>query len=192
MKLRNVTSGHSLARKLMLKVARVMFGAELPDVLRVAFYRPNFFGKPIVALENAVLRGQSDWSVGERELFAAFVSVKNKCRFCMDAHTAVAGRVLGHEVVDAIMADLPTAPIRAPARAMLVFLDKLTITPEDVTADDIRALRTEGIRDDAIVDGIYICMIFCVMNRVADAFGYEIMTPKQIEQTGKFLLRYGY
>jgi AhpD family alkylhydroperoxidase len=27
------------------------------------------------------MRGPSDWSVGERELFAAFVSNLNQCRF---------------------------------------------------------------------------------------------------------------
>jgi hypothetical protein len=44
-------------------------------------YRPEFFGKPYGDLVHLLLRGPSDWSVGERELFAAFTSHLNTCRF---------------------------------------------------------------------------------------------------------------
>ena len=37
-----------------------------------------------------MLRGPSDWTVGERELIAAFVSNLNQCRFCTTSHGAVA------------------------------------------------------------------------------------------------------
>jgi len=51
------------------------------DVVKIMLYRPEFFGKPYAALTHAVMRGPSSWSVGERELFAAFTSHKNACQF---------------------------------------------------------------------------------------------------------------
>jgi hypothetical protein len=39
------------------------------------------FGQPFSVYLQEVLRGPSDWSIGERELFAAFVSKKNQCAY---------------------------------------------------------------------------------------------------------------
>jgi hypothetical protein len=51
------------------------------DVVKTLLYRPEFFGDTMSALFQAALRGPSVWSVGQRELFAAFVSQLNRCRF---------------------------------------------------------------------------------------------------------------
>ncbi len=51
------------------------------DVVRTMAYRPELFGAPFSAYLQAVMRGPSAWSVGERELFAAFVSRTNRCSY---------------------------------------------------------------------------------------------------------------
>ena len=51
------------------------------DVVRTLVYRSELFGRPFSAALQRVMRGPSDWSVGERELFAAFVSAQNQCPF---------------------------------------------------------------------------------------------------------------
>ena len=56
-------------------------GAEGFDVLKVMTYRPEFFGKAFCDLAHVVMRGPSDWGVGERELFGAFTSSLNRCAF---------------------------------------------------------------------------------------------------------------
>lgn len=58
-----------------------MSGYRAPDVIRTLRYRSPFFGAHHGAHTHAVMRGPSAWSVGERELFAAFVSNLNRCRF---------------------------------------------------------------------------------------------------------------
>lgn len=52
-----------------------------PDVVRALAYRPELFGAPFSTAIDTLLRGPSDWTIGERELFAAFVSRQNKCPF---------------------------------------------------------------------------------------------------------------
>jgi hypothetical protein len=81
MRLSNVERGDGLAPRLIYKVIRVMSGFRAPDVVRTVFYRKKFFGTPHSRHTQAVMRGPSDWSVGEREMFAAYVSDLNKCRF---------------------------------------------------------------------------------------------------------------
>ena len=51
------------------------------DVGRMLMYRRDLFGRPFSEALQAVMRGPSEWSVGERELFAAFVSAQNQCPF---------------------------------------------------------------------------------------------------------------
>ena len=81
MRLPRVAHGHTMGQKLMLGLVRLLSGFRAPDVVRTIFFRRDFFGTPFSALVQATLRGPSEWSVGERELFACFVSERNKCRF---------------------------------------------------------------------------------------------------------------
>jgi hypothetical protein len=81
MRIAKLEHGHSLGRKLILFAARLMMGAKPPDVVRTLFYRPQFFGDHQSAWTNQVMRGPSEWTIGERELFAAFTSKLNQCLF---------------------------------------------------------------------------------------------------------------
>jgi hypothetical protein len=80
-RLDQVAHGHRWYQKLMLKVMPLMTGFGVPDVVRMLLYRNDFFGKPYNKLLNGVMRGPSEWRVGERELFAAFVSRQNHCSY---------------------------------------------------------------------------------------------------------------
>jgi hypothetical protein len=81
MRLRRVEHGHRLKEKLILGVIRVINRRRAPDILRTLFYRPEFLGRPMSEWTQAVMRGASEWSVAERELFAAFTSKLNQCVF---------------------------------------------------------------------------------------------------------------
>jgi hypothetical protein len=50
-------------------------------VLKTLQYRRDLFGEPFSDVLDVALRGPSEWSAGERELFAAFVSSLNQCLF---------------------------------------------------------------------------------------------------------------
>ncbi len=81
MRLRRLRSGHALVGKFKLMMMHALSRRRPPDVVRALLYRPAFFGKAMNQLFQAVMRGPSAWTIGERELMAAFVSSLNRCRF---------------------------------------------------------------------------------------------------------------
>jgi len=60
---------------------RAYAGEPAVDVVKALHYRPELFGRPFSAAVDEAMRGPSDWSPGQRELFAAFVSSRNQCLF---------------------------------------------------------------------------------------------------------------
>jgi hypothetical protein len=80
-RLSNVERGDGLLARLLYAFVRAVSGFRAPDVIRTLRYRRHLFGLPHSAHTQAVMRGPSEWSVGERELFAAFVSRMNQCHF---------------------------------------------------------------------------------------------------------------
>jgi len=81
MRVHAVEHRHRLRQKLMLGLIRLISGRRVPDVVKTLMYRPEFFGRAQCEWTQAVMRGPSDWSIGERELFAAFTSKLNQCVF---------------------------------------------------------------------------------------------------------------
>ena len=81
MRLTQVATGHRLKERFKLAMIKLFSRHEPEDVVKTLMYRPEFWGKPHCDLTQAVMRGPSSWSVGEREVFAAFVSKLNQCPF---------------------------------------------------------------------------------------------------------------
>jgi hypothetical protein len=76
-----VDRGHAPAEAAMLGEIRERTGNEPLGVIKTLLYRPELFGFPFSEELDRVMRGPSDWSAGERELFAAFTSRLNQCLF---------------------------------------------------------------------------------------------------------------
>lgn len=81
MRLEILNSGHALKTKAMFAVMRLVSRQKVPDVVKTLTYRPDFFGNPLNECFQEAMRGPSVWSVGDRELMAAYVSKVNECEF---------------------------------------------------------------------------------------------------------------
>ena len=81
MRLSVVDGGHGPAEAAVLDVIRERSGAEPLGVVKTIYYRPELFGRPFSDALDEAMRGPSEWTAGERELFAAFTSLLNQCPF---------------------------------------------------------------------------------------------------------------
>jgi hypothetical protein len=81
MRLAILDSGHGFGTKVLLAFIRAVSRQPVPDVVKLNHYRADFYGKPMTAVVQEAMRGPSAWSVGDRELMAAFVSKMNECEF---------------------------------------------------------------------------------------------------------------
>jgi uncharacterized peroxidase-related enzyme len=192
MRLQILDTHYSLGTKALFALIRLVSRQPVPDAARIVFYRPDFYGTPMKLFTHAAMRGPSTWSIGDRELMAAFVSKVNESAFCVGAHTATAAGAYHDEAkVAAALSDLETAPIEEPLRATLRMLRKLT-REGVVTADDMRAVLVAGVSRQQIEDALAVCCSFNTTNRLADAFGFSMLDPSGFEAGAKFLLSRGY
>lgn len=81
MRLAVVDEGHATPEAAMLSAIREGTGAEPLGVIKTLLYRPKLFGEPFSEALDAAMRGPSEWSPGERELFAGFTSLLRQCPF---------------------------------------------------------------------------------------------------------------
>ena len=94
--------------------------------------------------------------------------------------------------MQATLADWRTAPIDDRLRVMLGFIEKLTLTPDVLTAQDARTLRSAGVSASAIEDAIHVCALFSVYDRLADSLEFDIPDEKGFAQSASMLLKRGY
>lgn len=198
MRIRSVFDNASFATKLKTCLITLAMGgrANLPEILPLFMYRPAFFGRSFRSYVQHVLRGPSWWSVGEREVIAAYVSQANACRFCLESHRAVAEEALAgtpsEGAVEQVLKDPTQGALRAELKAVLPLVEKLTRAPQDVTATDVDAVRAAGVPEHAIEEAMHVVSSFSMINRVADSLGFSIPPPAAMKKSGKRLFTRGY
>jgi len=192
MRLEVLNRGYGPATKMLFAVIRLVSRQPVPDAAKLAFYRPDFYGARAKEFTHEAMRGPSAWSVGDRELMAAYVSQANECAFCIGAHTATAGQAYqdGPKVA-AVLADLESAPVEEPLRATLRMLGKLTADGK-LTAEDMREVLAAGVSPQQVEDALAVCAAFNTTGRLADAFGFQVLSPDGFEAGAKYLLKRGY
>ena len=92
----------------------------------------------------------------------------------------------------AVLKDWRTAPVNERLRSTLGFLEKVTLSPAEVSSEDINALRAAGVSDRAIEEALYVCFAFNVMDRLADAFNFDLPTAQGLRRYGRLSQWLGY
>ena len=160
MRLSILSRGHRRPHKVALALLRVIGRGDPDPVLKMVFYRPEFFGGPWMRLVESTMRGPSEWTPAERELFAAFVSRLNACPFCQGVHGGIATLLLrpGADLA-ALEAwrDRDFDPKLAEAFELLE-------TGRAETASSSRA---------QLEDALYVGFVFDTVNRLANAFDFQ-------------------
>jgi alkylhydroperoxidase family enzyme len=91
-----------------------------------------------------------------------------------------------------VLEDVESAPIDSRLKAMLRFLEKMTLRPEEMLPSDGAALRAAGISNEAAKDAIGVALAFNLIDRLADSFAFEIPPDAYFRGSAPRLLKRGY
>jgi len=80
MRLAALTKPMHLRQRVRYALANI-WGRRIPGPILALSYRRNACGRHLARCVQEALRGAREWSVGEIEIFAAFVSKLNRCEF---------------------------------------------------------------------------------------------------------------
>jgi len=130
--------------------------------------------RPLLEYHEILLRGESPFSAGERELIAAYVSGLNNCNYCHAVHSQTAVALgISADSISNLISNPQNADIDAQMEPVLAFVRKLTLSPGKITAADVDPIFAVGWNDRALHDATAICALFNLMNRLVNGLGVE-------------------
>ena len=91
-----------------------------------------------------------------------------------------------------VLEDFESAPIDKKMKEMLRFLEKMTLRPEELSAEDSQPLREVGLSDAAITDAIGVAFVFNLIDRLADSFAFEVPPADFFARGAPMMLKRGY
>ncbi len=120
----------------------------------------------------AVMRGPSAFTPGQRELIAGYVSGVNACDYCHGGHTAVAVAFgFAGDLMPKLLDDVDSAPIGDNMKPVLNYVRNLTLTPSRMVQADADAVLAAGWDEGALHDAVAVCCYFNFMNRLVLGHG---------------------
>jgi uncharacterized peroxidase-related enzyme len=115
----------------------------------------------------------------ERELAAVIASMVNGCLYCASVHSRRFADVARKpHVMEALFAEGLGAELEPRLRAVADFAEKLSRSPQEMTASDLAPLRKAGLDDLQILDLIHATAMFADANRLMQTLG-EAVPPAQ-------------
>jgi len=139
-----------------------------------------------------IMKNLSPFSKETRELLFAYTSDLNQCSLTYDYHKAASvASGLDESVFADLKTDINSAKIDDKVKPILIFIKKLTLTPDNITQADAQQIFDAGWDEHAYFDSVCICAIMNCMNRFVTALSIDVNSPG-INPTDKMLLTLGY
>ncbi len=147
---------------------------ELDHIIRVHSLNPRSM-EGHVRYYGHIVKGPSPLSRAQREMIAVAVSAANDCHYCVNHHGASLREIAGDAALPRALARNPDdAELEPVDRAVVDHALKMTREVGSLEEDDVGALRTAGLSDEAILDVCQVAAYFNYVNRMALALGVEL------------------
>lgn len=139
-----------------------------------------------------LMRGDSPFTMAERELIAGFVSGVNACQFCHGVHSQMAIAMgFADDTFATLMDDVDAADVDDKIKPVLKYVKKLTLTPSRMLQTDAEAVFAAGWDERALHDAIAVCAMFNFMNRMLEGHGVH-GDPATFAERGRLKAKKGY
>ena len=91
-----------------------------------------------------------------------------------------------------MVTDWRSAPLRPELAATLIFLEKLTLRPDELGSTDVEAARATGVSNQALREASTVCALFSMIVRLADSLGWDVPSPESLRTRAPAMLEGGY
>jgi len=127
-------------------------------------------------LNEAIMRGPSPFTGGERELIAVYVLALNGCEYCCSSYTPVAGAFgISEGLVGGLVYNFDAAAVDDGRRAALAYAGKLTTSHNGLSEDDV----------------VMVTAMLHMANNVIHGFGTPDQSPERLAMATKRLHKVG-
>ena len=128
----------------------------------------------LMVFHDELLRGESDLTVAQRELIAAYVSALNDCGFCFQAHRVYSALYgIDVELFDGLVEDVDTSDLDEKLKPLFRYVRKLTLNPARVVQEDVDQVLDAGWSEEALHDAVLVVGLFNLMNRILFGHGVD-------------------
>jgi uncharacterized peroxidase-related enzyme len=149
---------------------------SLPNLELIGLFK-NFHGRgirPLLEYHDAILRSDSELSVGDRELIAAYVSSINGCHYCFSAHRDHAKAWgIDADVFGDLLVNTDHASLSEKQRVALEFARKLTVDPKSLDEAAAGSVYAAGYSEAGFFDIISVTALYNFMNRILEGAGIK-------------------
>ena len=140
----------------------------IPNVFLVLARRPEEF-RAFFAYHDALMDKPGNLSKAEREMIVVATSNVNQCQYCVVAHGAILRiRAKDPLIADQVAINYRKADISDRQKAMLDFAMQVSQSAQEVSEDDIAALKAHGFDEEDVWDIAAIAAFFGLSNRLAN------------------------
>ena len=149
---------------------------SIPDLELIGLFRkfPERGIRPLLEYHDAILRQDSELSVGERELIAAYVSALNDCHYCFSAHRDHAKAWgIDPEIFGEMKIEVDHEAFPERMRPVLTFVLRLTVDPAGVDMAAAQAVYHVGFSEEGLFDIISVTALYNFMNRILEGAGIK-------------------
>ena len=150
------------------------FGTDVPsNWFTSQGERPDLLAANWDFAQKLMMTGQLPATV--KQMIIVMISTHNDCPYCRVAHTqGLEAMGVPEQVVDCLTTDLNLAKVPPPQRGILEFALKVAREPREVTDDDFRLLRDQGLNDGEIMEAAMIAAYTNFINTWAQVSGIPI------------------
>jgi uncharacterized peroxidase-related enzyme len=141
----------------------------VPNVFRVYAFRPQRLSAWFTHFR-ALHEPTDGLTAADREMVAVVVSSANGCLYCLVAHGAALRVELGDPVLgERISYDWRRAGLDTRQSAICAYAEKLTLTPTQLTREDLQSLLDVGLTLEEAWDVAELAAMYNLTNRMAMA-----------------------
>lgn len=156
------------------KIKEGGFGGEHPiNWFNSMGTRPDLCAAGWALIEATLVTGELPPTV--KQMIAATVSARNRCRYCTVAHvTALQQLGVPEPVIESCTSDAELRDVPAAQRPILKFALRASSAPQSLTDDDFEELYDNGLTEGEVMEVIHVAISTNFVNAWADASGIDV------------------